>query len=146
MPILKTFAALIVLSISIVLGGCSKPSEEYAAIKAIPGEQWDAYAKRLPIGKRLDLHEEIMSRDGPNPTRTIIGSFSDNPQSIYAEIVRRIQSENDSRYLVPILYEINRNVGFDICEMNDRKIVQNYLSKNATEAVAPMDRPEFYRC
>jgi len=144
MSILKTLALLI--TFMALLGGCSRPSEDYQAIKALPEEQWDTYAAGLPIKRRLDLHLEIMSLDGPNPSTTIIGAFAPNPLEAYEEIVRRIRSGTDTRYFVSILYEINRNDQFDICEMDDRKIVQTYLWEYATDAVAPMDRPDFYRC
>lgn len=128
------------------LAGCSRGTSEYRHIEDLPYSEWVSYAETLPLGTRLNLHKEILNRDGPNPKMTIISAFDSVPYETYHEITRRIADGDDSRYYLSVLYEINRSEHFSICAQSDRRVVQRYLWRIATNAVQPEHRPDFYRC
>lgn len=147
MQVLKSLAKTIAVgALAIGLVGCEKASPEYERIDKIPYAEWNTFARRLPLNQRLDLHIEIMERSGHNPPMTISESFSDAPQETYALIRNRIEAGAESRYYIPVLYEINRQDNFSICDQEDRKIVQDYLWRFATNAVRPEERANFYTC
>ena len=141
-PIKTTVIALISFSIS----GCDRPSDSYKHIKRLPESQWENYASTLPLSDRLNLHKEIMTHAGHNPSMTILGSFSKQPFETYQEIVARLSNGDASPHYVSVLYEINRSPNFRICSQRNRKLVQRYLWANATTEVEDRHRPAFYSC
>lgn len=148
MPVLSGTAIRATLVVAILsLAGCGdRGSPEYQHIKELPYSEWESYAQALPLEERLDLHGEILERSGHNPLMTISGAFDDEPQETYDAIVRRIGAGDISRSYVRILYEINRQDDFAICDQPNRKVVQDYLWNMATDAVQPKDRADFYTC
>ena len=142
------------LSVGVVLGfmilgliSCyNRGSSEYEHIEDLPHPEWENYARTLPLEQRLDLHKEIMERSGHNPLMTISGAFNNQTERTYRLIVDRLVAGDRSRHYVRVLYEINRQDDFEICDQPDREIVQTYLWDLATDAVPPDRRPDFYRC
>lgn len=147
MPVLgrTVRAALLVAVLSLAACG-DRGSPEYQHIEELPYSEWESYAHTLPLEERLDLHNEILARSGHNPLMTISGAFDDEPQKVYDAIVGRISSGDVRRSYVRILYEINRQDDFSICDQPNRKVVQDYLWDMATDAVQPKDRADFYTC
>lgn len=147
MPILTHFGRLLFVVVTAAsLAACNRGSPAYRHIKDLPESQWDSYASTLSVEQRLDLHKEIMERSGHNPPMTISESFKDKPQKTYDELVKRLQSGDESRYYLSIFYSVDRASTFSICDQPNRKVVQTYLRKIATDAVSPADRPDFYSC
>lgn len=146
MQILKhVINRFIIAFASAALAGCDHGSPEYTHIRNLPYAQWNRYASTLPVEKRLNLHKEIM-RSGHNPQMTIVSSFVDRPQETYQSLVRRITAGDNSRYYLPVIFEIDGRGNFTICDQKDRKILQEYLWSIATNAVKTGDRPTFYTC
>lgn len=141
---LTAISALVFMAFYLV--GCDRGSSEYEKIEALPHSEWANYARTLALEQRLNLHKEIMERSGHNPLVTISGAFNKEPEMTYDIIVNRLKSGDRSRYYINVLYEINRQENFDICNQPDRKIVQRYLWDLATDAVPPSRRADFYRC
>lgn len=127
------------------LAACHSRSEDYNRLQELPADEWVAFASSLPIERRLDLHVEVEG-SSHNPPHTITAAFYREPLGTYRALVARIQAGDTSFYYMGVLYEINRSPSFSICEQKDRQIVQGYLWSNATGAVNPDHRPEFFRC
>ena len=87
-----------------------------------------------------------MERSGHNPLNTISESFGADPQETYADIVKRLKAGDRSRFYLPVIYAINRSPAFRFCEQPDRRVIQQFLKDNMTDAVKPEHRPDFYRC
>ena len=128
------------------LGACDSGSPEYLHVKGLPYSDQGRYAATLPLERRLDLQNEIISRSIHNPRPRIESSFSTQPIQTYRSILRRIQKGDRSFSYVDVLYEIDGSKTFKICSQKDRKIVQEYLWYHATDAVKNEDRPDFYTC
>lgn len=128
------------------LSGCDRGSSNYQHIKALPSDQWNSYAATLPVDRRLTLHKEIMERSGHNPLNTISESFGADPQETYADIVKRLKAGDRSRFYLHVIYAIDRSPAFSVCEQPDRRVVQQFLRDNMTDAVKPEHRSDFYRC
>ncbi len=129
----------------LALLGCEQRSSNYENLMDIPPDRWETFAKSLPIDDRLDLHIEIME-SRHNPPHTIESAFQGDAVETYKLIVRRILEGDENRYYIPVIYEIDRDEDFSICRMDDRKVVQEFLWRNATSAVPPDKRAEFYYC
>ncbi len=130
---------------ALLLAGCGRASADYRTLKELPPGEWTQFAARLPIERQLDLYLEVQ-RSSHNPPQTITESFGGKPSETYRALVDRIRRGDTSRHYQGVLYEIDRNPSFAICDQPDRKVVQDFLWSIATNAVKPSDRPAFYRC
>lgn len=147
MPLLnRAKLGLVVGMAAIGLSGCGRGSPEYKAINHLPYSQWRDYAASLPIDKRLDLSNEIRERSWHTPKNNIEDSFSNEPYYTYKAIIKRIRNQDNSRYYLGIIYDIDGKGGFKICNQPDRKILQMYLSGIARYPGHQENRPDFYNC
>jgi hypothetical protein len=146
MSVLKLNRLYISAICVLILSGCGDESSAYRHIKQLPYSEWNSYATDLPLAERMSLHKEITKRSGHNPKMTIVSSFFNNPEETYKIIVDSVKSGDKGRYYLDIIYEINRNPAFDMCEKQDRMVVQRYLWSLATDAVRKENRPKFYSC
>lgn len=147
MSVLSSVITRAFLGLTIVgLAGCERGSPQYQRIEELPHSQWISYAESLPLDQRLSLHKEIMERSSHNPVMTISEAFDDEPKNTYDLIVKRLKGGDKNRHYLLILYEINRQKDFKICNQEDRRIVQNYLWRISTDAVEPGNRVNFYTC
>ncbi|MEJ7777004.1 MAG: hypothetical protein WKF52_06440 [Sphingomicrobium sp.] len=147
MSIVKGWKKPLVVLVAITsLTGCDRGSSTYNRINDLPHSEWDIYAATLPVEQRLDLHKEIMERSWHNPLMTISESFNKDPKETYDQLINRLKAGDQSRFYLSVIYSIDESYNFNICDQDDRKVVQSYLRKIATDAVRESDRPDFYRC
>lgn len=142
----KPWTLALVVVLALIVAGCSQRSPEYDQIHELPYDQWNDYAKSLPLEKRFRLHHEIADTDGPNPPATIDESFYEQPKDAYRYMVNQVKAGQQHPEFLGIIFAIQRNPEFDLCNMPDRAVIQEFLETTKGFTVREQDRPNFYHC
>ena len=129
---LRRKTAIVTVAFLMALAGCSKHSDDFNKIKHVDESEWVIHAQRLPIGRRINLYEELYYSS--HPSNTVISSaFRDAPLANFDLIIGHMAKASDGNALsyLPILADLQQNTNVNICGTNRLQTIQQTLSRKS---------------